>query len=178
MPLPRAGQGSHSSSVCLSQLLLSVKSRLIPWACQLGQFFGPRMVGLHRECLCRCACLDTSVGVFFCKHVSARVSRQAAVCMLSMQMEAWAMLRANVTDGLQASKWQCVWEYEDAAESIPLGVPLPACRSLVRQWRSYTQLLQLQEDSRASQSMTPAFPLSLWLASLNAGKCSSHNFLA
>lgn len=66
---PKSREGSHSSSLCLSQLLLLVMSGLIPWACQSGQFFGPRLVGLHRECLFECACPDMTVGVFFCKHV-------------------------------------------------------------------------------------------------------------
>lgn len=66
---PKSREGSHLSSPCLSQLLLLVMSGLTPRACQSGQFFGPRLVGLHRECLCECACPDMTVGVFFCKHV-------------------------------------------------------------------------------------------------------------
>lgn len=57
--------------------------------------------------------------------------------MLSVQMEAWGYAEGKCAC-LQASKWQCVWEYENAAEPIPLGVPLPACKSPVRQWGNYT----------------------------------------
>lgn len=53
---------------------------------------------------------------------------------------------------LQASKWQGVWESEDAAVSVPLGVPpVAGTAGALSDTVGITQLFQLQEeDSRTA----------------------------